>query len=167
MLDVHGEYSAPLADVAQVFSVEPQYGEERLFIPYWALDTSDLLDFLTGGLEGNRETAFTDKIFEFKLASHQTRQFPGVDSASVTVDTPLPFSLKQLWYDLIDFEIATFEGKERDQPTLQDRGDPDTLTPPRYKPHAMGATGPFLNSQAVRDSTSVEFAALQAAGSSL
>lgn len=149
MLDVHGEYSAPLADVAQVFGVEPQYGEERLFIPYWALETNDLLDFLAGGLEGNRETAFTDKIFELKLASHQQQNFPGVDSASITVDTPLPFSLKKLWYDLIDFEIATFEGKDRDQSTRQDAGDADTLTPPKYKRHAMGAVGPFLNSQAV------------------
>ena len=149
MLDVHGEYSAPLADVAQVFSVEPQYGEERLFIPYWALDTSELLEFLTGGLEGNRETAFTDKIFELKLESHEAQQFPGVDPASITVDTPLPFSLKQLWYDLIDFEITTFEGPNRDQPTRQDAGDPERLVPPRYRPHAMGAAGPFLNNQAV------------------
>ena len=149
MLDVHGEYSAPLADVAQVFSVEPQYSEERLFIPYWALDTSDLLDFLAGGLEGNRETAFTDKIFELKSRSHETLQFPGVDSASITVDTPLPFSLKRLWYDLIDIEIATFEGRDRDQPTLQERGDPDTLVPPKYKRHAMGPVGPFLNPEAV------------------
>ena len=148
MLDVHGEYSAPLADVAQVFSVEPQYSEERLFIPYWALDTSDLLDFLAGGLEGNRETAFTDKIFELKSRSHETLQFPGVDSASITVDTPLPFSLKRLWYDLIDIEIATFEGRDRDQPTLQERGDPDTLVPPKYKRHAMGPVGPFLNPEA-------------------
>ena len=149
MLDIHGEYSEPLADVAQVFSVEPQLLEERLFIPYWALDTSDLLDFLTGGLEGNRESAFTDKIFELKLASQETHQFPATDSVSITVDSPLPFSLKQLWYDLIDFEIATFEGRDRDQRTLQKPGDPDTLTPPRYKPHAMGAAGPFLNNQAV------------------
>ena len=148
MLDVHGEYSVPLADVAQVFSVEPRDGEERLFIPYWALDTNALLDFLAGGLEGNRETAFTDKIFELKSASHQAKNFPGVDPSSITVDTPLPFSLKRLWYELIDFEIATFEGKDRNQPTRQDPGDPDTLTPPTYKPHAMGATGPFLNQQA-------------------
>ena len=149
MLDVHGEYSAPLSDVAQVFSVEPQYGGDRLFIPYWALNTGDLLDFLVGGLEGNPETAFTDKILEFKVAAHEAQKFPGVDQASITVDTPLPFSLKQLWYDLIDVEIATFEGSDRDQPTLQDPGDADTLTPPRYKPHAMGAAGPFLNRQAV------------------
>ena len=149
MLDVHGEYSAPLADVAQVFSVEPQYGEERLFIPYWALDTSDLLDFLAGGLEGNRETAFTDKIFELKLALHNAQPFPSVDPASITVNTPLPFSLKKLWYDLIDFEIMTFEGKDRDQSTRQDRGDADKLISPKYKPHAMGSAGPFLNSEAI------------------
>ncbi len=149
MLDVHGEYSAPLADVAQVFSVEPQVGEGRLFIPYWALDTNDLLDFLTGSLEINQETAFTDKIFELKLTAHEAQLFPGVNSASITVDTPLPFSLKKLWYDLIDFEISTFEGPNRDQPTRQNKGDPDTLTPPTYKPHAMGAAGPFLNQRAL------------------
>ena len=149
LLDIHGEYSLPLADVAQVFSVEPQYGEERLFIPYWALDSDDLLNFLTGGLEGNSETAFTDKIYQLKLASHGSQTFPGVDSESITVDTPLPFSLKKLWYDLIDFETVTFEGMDRDQPTRQHYGNADTLTPPTYKPHAMGAAGPFLNQQAV------------------
>ena len=149
LLDIHGEYSMPLADVAQVFSVEPQYGEERLFVPYWALDSDDLLNFLTGGLEGNSETAFTDKIYQLKLESHGSQTFPGVDSDSITVDTPLPFSLKKLWYDLIDFETMTFEGKDRDQPTRQDDGNVDTLTPPTYKPHAMGAAGPFLNQQAV------------------
>ena len=149
MLDVHGEYSAPLSDVSQVFSVEPQYGEERLYIPYWALDTSDLLDFLTGGVTDNRETAFTDKIYEIKVASHRSQHFPGVDEASITVDTPLPFSLKQLWYDLIKFEVATFEGPNRDRPALQSPGDVETLTPPKYKPHSMGSAGPFINREAV------------------
>ena len=154
LLDVHGEYSGhgessrPLSDVSQVFGVEPQYGEQRLYIPYWALDTGDLLDFLTGGVTDSHETAFTDKIYTLKAAAQERQQFPGVDPASITVDTPLPFSLKTLWYDLIDFEIKTFEGKNRDQSTRQDPGDPDTLTPPKYKPHAMGAAGPFLNPQA-------------------
>ena len=149
LLDIHGEYAEPLFDVAQVFSVEPQYGEERLFIPYWALDSEDLLNFLTGRLEGNGETAFTDKIFQLKLAAHEAQNFPGVDSGSITVDTPLPFSLKRLWYDLIDFEITTFEGPNRDQPTLQQKGNPETLTPPMYKPHAMGSVGPFINPRAI------------------
>ena len=149
MLDIHGEYSAPLADVAQVFSVEPLEGESRLFIPYWALDTGDLLDFLTGRLEENREAAFTDKIAELKLTSHGSQNFPGVDPASITVDTPLPFSLKQLWFDLIDFEVRTFEGKDREQLARQEPGDAETLSPPKYKKHAMGSVGPFLNTEAL------------------
>ena len=149
VLDVHGEYSIPLADVAQVFSVEPQSGQQRLYIPYWALDANDLLEFLTGGLEARAETAFVDRIVQFKITSHRAQEFPGVETASITVDTPLPFSLKRLWYELIDFELMTFEGKERDQPTLQEKGDPDRLIPPTYKPHAMGATGPFLNQSAI------------------
>lgn len=148
MLDIHGEYSGALADVATVFSVDPQPGEEKLYIPYWALGSSDLLDFLTGGVEGPRETAFTDKIFDLKVKAHEAKAFSGVEKTSITVDTPLPFSLKKLWHDLIDFEVATFEGTQRDQSTKQDDGDADNLIPPKYKPHAMGAQGPFLNQQA-------------------
>ncbi|WP_346772024.1 ATP-binding protein [Tritonibacter mobilis] len=148
MLDIHGEYAAALGDIATVFAVDPNPDQERLCIPYWALDTGELLDFLTGGVDGAREMAFTDKIFSLKVASHQLAGFPGVEEASITVDTPLPFSLKQLWYDLIDFEITTFQGPNRDQPTQQNPGNAATLTAPTYLPHAMGAQGPFLNAQA-------------------
>lgn len=149
MLDIHGEYSSALSDVATVFSVDPRPGEERLYIPYWALDAGDLLEFLTGGIEGTRETAFTDKIFEMKVQSHQVSGFPGVEEGSITVDTPLPFSLKQLWHDLIDFELTTFTGPNRDQPARTNAGDAENLQAPAYQPHAMGAQGPFLNSQAL------------------
>ena len=149
VLDVHGEYSAPLADVAQVFSVEPKSSERQLVIPYWALDSADLLGFLTGGVAGNQERAFVDKIFELKLESHKHQDFPGIDPLSITVDTPLPFSLKKLWLDLIDAELMTLEGKDRDEPTLQEDGDAERLMPPKYKPHAMGSAGPFRNPTAI------------------
>ena len=148
MLDIHGEYSSALSDVATVFSVDPKPDEERLFIPYWALGTHDLLGFLTGGLEGSRETAFTDKISEMKVASNSLNNFPGVNEASITVDTPIPYSLKQIWYDLITFETTTYTGQNRDQPTMQDPGNADDLTAPTFLPHAMGAQGPFLNQSA-------------------
>ena len=150
MLDIHGEYRKALSDFASIYSVDPQIGEQKLLIPYWALSATDLLDFLTGGLDdGPRETAFADKIFDLKVRSHAAGNFAGVEEGSITVDTPLPFSLKKLWYDLIDFEVTTFEGNDRDQPTLQNVGDADALIAPRYKPHAMGTRGPFLNTQAV------------------
>ncbi len=148
MLDIHGEYPAALADVATTYSVDPKQGEEKLLVPYWALNASDLLNFLTGGLDGAREIAFTDTIFNLKINSHKAEKFSGIDESSITVDTPIPYSLKQLWHKLIDFETATFEGENRDEPTLQNAGNVDELVPPKYKPHAMGNKGPFLNQQA-------------------
>lgn len=148
LLDVHGEYSAALGDLAKTFSASPMPGEEPLFVPYWALEAGELLDFVAGGLSDNHLIAFTDKIQELKESRLGTGPLPGLDPQSLTVDSPVPFSLKKLWYDLINFETATFTGPQRDQPALEDTGDPATLTPPRYTPHAMGAAGPFLNQAA-------------------
>lgn len=148
LLDIHGEYTAALGDIARVFSATPQPGENPLFVPYWALEADELLDLVAGGLNDNQEIAFTDKIQEMKAALLQTRSFSGLDPRSLTVDSPIPFSLKQLWYDLVDFETATYVGAQRDQPALDAPGDAETLTAPRYRPHAMGSVGPFTNQAA-------------------
>lgn len=148
LLDIHGEYSSALSDMARVFSATPQPGERPLFIPYWALEAGELLDFVVGDLNDAHQIAFTDKIQEMKAQRLALAPLAGLDPRSLTVDSPVPFSLAQLWYDLIDFELTTFTGKDRDQPALEETGDPVGLVPPRYTPHAMGNTGPFLNNAA-------------------
>ncbi|MEC5322907.1 ATP-binding protein [Aurantimonas sp. A3-2-R12] len=148
LLDVHGEYSAALGDLAKTFSSSPSPGEEPLFVPYWALEAGELLDFVAGALSDNHLIAFTDKIQELKERRLAAGALPGLDPQSLTVDSPVPFSLNQLWYDLIDFETTTFTGPLRDQPAREAAGNPATLTAPRYTPHAMGTAGPFLNQAA-------------------
>ncbi|WP_303828972.1 ATP-binding protein [Asticcacaulis taihuensis] len=148
LLDIHGEYSAALGDIAQVFSVSPQPGERPLYVPYWALEAGELLEFLVGDLTDNHLIAFTDKIQELKEARIEMSPLAGLDASSITVDSPVAFSLKRLWFDLIDFEIRTFVGQNRDTPAIENDGDADTLTAPRYRPHAMGAAGPYLNQAA-------------------
>jgi len=148
LLDIHGEYSAPLADLAQVFSATPQPGQQPLFVPFWALEAGELLEFVAGPLSETQNIAFTDKLQELKEATLKKRTFPGLDLNSLTIDSPVPFSLKRLWYELIDFEVMTFSGPQRDHPERMSPGDLDSLTIPKYKPHAMGSAGPFLNQAA-------------------
>lgn len=148
LLDLHGEYTHALADFSRVYSATPQPGELPLFVPYWALQAKDLLNFVAGGLNENQEIAFSDKIQEMKASVLASANFPGLDPQSLTVDSPVPFSLKQCWYDLIDFEIRTLNGAQRDIPALEQAGDASSLTPPRYTPAALGSAGPFLNAQA-------------------
>ena len=145
MLDIHGEYGDALADVASVLRVGSTVEDQRLLIPFWALDPEELIDFLTGGLPAERAFHFYDKILELKAKLLEEHQFPGVSPESLTIGTPIPYSLNRLWYEMIDIELRTLEGENRDQPALEKEGDPQAMIPPKYKPHAMGAIGPFLN----------------------
>lgn len=50
VLDIHGEYASALKDVAKVFRVSPEVGEEKLAIPFWALPPSEVLNRLVANL---------------------------------------------------------------------------------------------------------------------
>ncbi len=144
LLDIHGEYSAALKDVASVFRIEPQQGENKLSIPYWALDAEDLMSFLFGGIKDDHAIHIYDKITELKSNSLKNTLFEGIEESSLTIDTPIPYSLEKLWHELINEELKTFTDLARTQPALINAGDATTLTEPKYQPHGMGSTGPFL-----------------------
>jgi uncharacterized protein len=139
LLDIHGEYAQALGDVAQVFRINARTGERELLVPYWALEFEELMAFLAGTLPEERLMHFRDRIVALKAASLAKVPRPGANAASLTVDSPVPFSLNQLWYELIDEEVKTLEGPDRDQPALVAKGDPEKLVAPQYKPWSAGA----------------------------
>jgi hypothetical protein len=68
----------------------------------------------------------------------------------ITADTPVPFSLKKLWFDLDDFERQTFR-ESRKPETLTDKrvaGDAEKLISNECQPANAGGGSPFLNNQA-------------------
>jgi len=149
LLDVHGEYGKALATVAKVFRVSPQDASEPLFIPYWAMDILDLIEFLMGRLEEKALSPILDKILDYKLASHAAANFPGVNPTSLTSDSPIPFSLKKLWHELIDPEIKTWKDQQRTQSAKISDGDPEKLMAPQYPLPGAGSSSPFMNNTGV------------------
>lgn len=149
LLDVHGEYGEALGNVAKVFKVNPQDGADPLYIPYWAVDILELLDFTMGRLEEKALSPVLDKISEYKLAAHAHAHFPGVDATSLTSDSPIPFSLKRLWVELIDPEIKTWTDQQRTNSAMTAPGDAATLTPPQYPLPGAGSSSPFANNAGV------------------
>ncbi|MES9905035.1 MAG: helicase HerA-like domain-containing protein [Sedimenticola sp.] len=145
LLDIHGEYSHALSDVAKVFRISPEPNQTQLHIPFWALDPNDLLRFLMGGLDDKPLTAILDKVYEYKNEQATAHPRAGLNIASMTSDTPLPFSLKKLWLELLEPEVKTWEDTARSQPALLQAGNADTVTPPKYKPHGASSTPPFIN----------------------
>ena len=146
ILDVHGEYASALGSVSAVFKVAPSHGESPLFIPYWALDTMELFPFLLGRLEDKAFAGILDRVTAAKISLAATQHFAGIDAHSITTETPLPFSLHQLWFSLIEPEIKTWKEQARINPALTHAGDAKTLTAPKYDPPGAGSSPPFQNS---------------------
>ena len=145
LLDIHGEYGRALSSVSSVFRVNPSADEQPLHIPFWALDPADLLTFLMGKLDDKPLSQILDRIFDYKTKLVNDTSVDGLDPNSMTADSPVPFSLKKLWFDLLEPEIKTWADQPRTQPALDEAGDAAMLKAPRYKPHGAGSTAPFIN----------------------
>jgi len=89
-----------------------------------------------------------EKIVEQKIAgSSKLSNVP--PRSAITADSPIPFSINKLWFELDDFERRTFQDTGRSNPTaLLEVGDATTLKSNGYPPVAMGAVAPFLNNRA-------------------
>lgn len=155
ILDIHGEYHAALKDRATVFRVnaDDELGEEQLYIPYWALRFDELVDITPfQGVDDTNRAALIDKIKELKRLSLEKQGRPGVTTENVTVDTPVPFSIHRLWYDLhrLVFSTHTAQGHSQSRATeaiVEDsegkrlEGDIMAVQPPKYRPITQGGPG--------------------------
>jgi len=134
-----------LRSVSAVFRVTPSDGEEQLHIPFWALDPVEVLSFLMGKLDDMPLTQILDRIFDYKLKRVEATPIPGIDITSMMVDSPIPFRLHKLWFELLEPEIKTWSDKERTIPALIEPADAQTLKLPRYKLHSTTNTAPYMN----------------------
>ncbi len=103
IIDIHGEYGRALSDRAAVFRVNPdeRKGERPLFIPYWAMTLEELLPVTLGHIEEKADRGVViDRIMDLKRSALERWPREGVTADSLTVDTPVPFSIHRLWFDL-------------------------------------------------------------------
>lgn len=157
VLDIHGEYARALADRSSVFrvseDVNPEKGEKALQIPFWALSFDELVKLSLGDLNDEAMAAVADKIVELKRESLASQPREGVVPTRLTVDTPIPFCIHKMWFELHQREHRTIiltpgGAPEEVQPAyvLDDTGSPLQLgdamsvTPPLYR--TVKTTGP-------------------------
>ena len=72
-----------------------------MYIPYWAMTLDELLPLTLGAIDNQGDRgAVIDKIMELKLAAIKRSPKNGVSEESLSVDTPVPFCIHKLWFDL-------------------------------------------------------------------
>ncbi len=148
MIDPHGEYASSLRGKCRVFRVGASAvdGEEELCVPFWALPFRELMAIFPGKLSDQNEDYIRGKVLSLKRIS--AIGIGGLRAESITADSPIPFSISQLWFDLDNFERTTFKADRITPETVVTAGDPATLSSNLYPIAGLGASAPFLNQKA-------------------
>lgn len=147
LIDIHGEYPSALGDIAKTFSINPRAEGEKLLIPYWCISPYSLIDFLCGQVNEKSKNSIIDSIYQEKIKflekNSANDKFSAIDRNRVTSQTPIPFSLKKLWYDLSFDDAVTWGEKEKENPSVAEKGDAEKLIPPKFNPPATGSNPPY------------------------
>jgi uncharacterized protein len=150
VLDIHGEYGKALKDRANIYKINPEVNalnEKGLRIPFWALNADELLQVTFGNFGDNSKSKniVLEKILDHKIKA--LKQYPksNLSLETLSVDSPVPFSLNSLWHDLYCSEFGTYysdNGKtpieanwayELDENGNEIKGDPKRGIPPKFK----------------------------------
>lgn len=148
VVDPHGEYASALPEYSRVITTGTAVGENPLRVPYWALPFDELMDIAMGRLHERDAEYIRDRVRQLKAeaAQHLNTRPP---SQAITADSPIPFSIRRLWFELEDVERATFSHRsDQTEDTREARtvdGDAEALVPPEYPPATSYNTPPYYN----------------------
>ncbi len=145
VIDPHGEYADALAGFAATRSVLQTQPDQRLDVPYWTLPAIDLLKAVGGGSDNATATLrFMELVREQRRAfAAQCPWLQGLDHSMISADTPLPFDLREAWYQLETDNRATYQARDFAVACIRVHGDKNALIPPEYDPPGPGNAPPF------------------------
>lgn len=146
LIDPHGEYASAFPE-AKVFKI----GDERrpLFVPFWLMTFDELAYFLVGAKPTDDARPeyrnFRELILRAKKDNYQLNAGE-VNPNFITADSPIPFDIRQIWYDINRKVYATYKSKQNqseENECLIDKGDPEQLIGAKFQPYSMGSTEPY------------------------
>jgi hypothetical protein len=148
VVDPHGEYAEVLGDASKVIRTRTDKSGDQLHVPYWALPLNELIALTMGELPPSVLEHVRDRVREMKIAGAERLSDPPPPS-SITADSPVPFSIWSLWFELEEDERRTYaHSNQQDSTTLlapEDAGDAYNLRPPKYPPATSTNTAPYPN----------------------
>lgn len=170
VIDVHGEYGGGLRESAVVFRAsavgnvttnsagtqsQASEGPQPLHIPFWALTFDELVDVAFGSLDDASSAAVQAWIVSERRAYVTRHPELLLQAEQITVDTPIPFSIRRLWFDFHEQVWATHTAQQHSQSEStrayvtesghELRGDAALVVAPVYVPISSSAPKVFLS----------------------
>jgi energy-coupling factor transporter ATP-binding protein EcfA2 len=113
MLDLHGEYGQALQDSSNIYKINADstsyLQEKNLHIPFWALNFDELCEISFGEFNNEKDKNIVmERILKYKIESLQNNPKIGVSADTLSVDSPIPFSIHHLWHELFIEVFGTY-----------------------------------------------------------
>lgn len=147
IIDPHGEYNDALSKYSKVIEINSKVDDNSLYIPFWALPFNELMKIFSGSLSDSNREYIREKVVEAKIASAVVNKIE-VRKESITADSPIPFSIKRIWFELDDFERITYLADRISPSDKVAEGDIESLKSNEYQLAGIGSSAPFLNNRA-------------------
>lgn len=149
MLDLHGEYGNALRDRASSFKIRAndKLGalERDLVVPFWALNFDELCEICFGEFNSEKDRNIVlERVQKYKIESLKATSRVGASVDSLSVDSPVPFSIHELWYELYVETFGTYYkdlggmpldhlAYEKDSGGVELKGDASRGIPPTFR----------------------------------
>lgn len=149
MLDLHGEYGHALKKNGNVYKINADTSaaqrEQELNIPFWALNFDELCEICFGDFTNEKDKNIVmERVQKYKVESLNLYPKNGALTDTLSVDSPIPFSIHQLWYELFIETFGTYYKDKAGRPMdnlafevdgngIELRGNPDKGIAPIFK----------------------------------
>lgn len=140
LVDPHGEYASAFPD-AKVYKINDS--ENPLFIPFWLMNFDELAYFLVGAKPTDDQRIeyrkFRELITDFKKENNVLVSGT-VDKNYITADSPIPFSLRKLWWEMnwwlnASFTTTTKDDQSKETAVIENEGDFENLIGAKFTSH--------------------------------
>ena len=142
IIDPHGEYASALGASAALRTVLG-VGAQALRVPYWALPASELLSVLCAVESRTVVDKFSELVLQRRREFAAAANWLDLTDEEITADTPIPFDLRSVWYDLDFANRAIVNPKVNGTVCFVAEGDPAELIPAVFEPYGAGGAAPF------------------------
>lgn len=156
MLDLHGEYGHALKENGNVYKINADTSaaqrEKELNIPFWALNFDELCEICFGDFTNEKDKNIVmERVQKYKVESLNQHPKNGALTDTLSVDSPIPFSIHHLWYELFIETFGTYYKDKAGRPLdnlafeldgngIELRGNPDKGIAPIFK-NVVAAAG--------------------------
>ncbi|WP_045856335.1 ATP-binding protein [Teredinibacter purpureus] len=117
LIDPHGEYSSAFPD-AITFKINDK--GKPLYVPFWLMNFDELAFFLVGAKPADDQRPEYRLLREW-ITNYKKKNFKlkagDVNPDFITADSPIPFSARELWYDMNCWLNASFSSTKKDEQT--------------------------------------------------